>query len=86
MQTEATRLMTNPVKQILTERWLFTETDTKGNTLRQEEEILTLRWTYRQEMRYLFQLAGFTVEHEFSDYRESPPAYAAEQIYITRLA
>ena len=54
--------------------------------VRQEEEILRLRWTYRYEMRHLLELAGFEVEAEFSDFRGSPPAYGREQVWLARKA
>ncbi|MHC4066540.1 MAG: class I SAM-dependent methyltransferase [Planctomycetota bacterium] len=79
-----TRVGTDPVRQMLSERWRFREMDEAGNVLREETENLTLRWTYRQEMRYLFELSGFEIEVEFSDYQESPPAYGKEQLWITR--
>lgn len=74
----------DPVRQVLTEVWRFSETSAAGEVLRQEEEVLTLRWTYRQEMRYLFELTGFEVEDEFSDYAGSPPAYGGEQLWVVR--
>ena len=46
--------------------------------------MLTLRWTHRQEMRYLFELTGFEVEAEYSDFHRSPPAYGREQIWLAR--
>ena len=72
------------MKQVLTELWRFTEINEAGDVLRQEEEVLTLRWTYRQEMRYLFELVGFEVEAEFSDFHGSPPAYGKEQVWVAR--
>ena len=86
VRVEKVRLKTDPVTQVLTERWCFSEISNGGETLRVEEELLTMRWTYRQEMRYLFQLTGFTVESEFSDFRGSPPAYAKEQVWVVRKA
>lgn len=74
----------DPVAQVLTERHRFTEIGTWGKVVRQEERILRLRWTYRHEMRYLFELTGFDVLAEFSDFNESPPAYGNEQLWIVR--
>ena len=82
MKIEIVRLATDPVRQVLSERWRFREMDEAGNVLRQETEHLTMRWTYRQEMRYLFELAGFEIEAEFCDYAESPPAYGKEQLWV----
>jgi len=74
----------DPVAQVLTERHQFTEVDSWGRTIRQEERILQLRWTYRYEMLYLFELTGFEVVAEFSDFEESPPDYGKEQLWVVR--
>jgi hypothetical protein len=81
---EVIRHVNDPVRQVLTEVWRFTECDAAGKILRREEETLTMRWTYRQEMGYLFELTGFAVEAEFSDFHGSPPAYGREQVWIAR--
>jgi SAM-dependent methyltransferase len=68
--------------QTLEEIWRFEELDDGGKVLRQEEASLALRWTYRWEVRYLLELCGFEVEAEYSDFRQSPPAYGLEQIWV----
>lgn len=73
-----------PLQQLITEVWEFTELDDAGNALRSEQETLRMRWTYRFEMRYLLDICGFEVEAEYSDFRGSPPDYAAEQIWVAR--
>lgn len=73
------------LRQLFSEHWRFTELSSTGQLLRQEDEILQLRWTYRYEMRYLLELCGFTVEAELSDFSSSPPAYGMEQIWIARV-
>ena len=73
-----------PLTQTLTERWRFTERLDEGPILRQEEEELTLRWTFRQEMRHLAELCGLAVEREYSDFHRSPPAYGKEQVWILK--
>lgn len=78
------RRTTDPLVQVLTEVWEFTELDDDGNAIRREEETLRMRWTYRFEMRYLLELSGFEVEAEHSDFQGSPPEYAAEQVWIAR--
>lgn len=72
------------VAQVFEETWRFTEVDDAGRVLRQEEEVLRMRWTYRYEMRYLLELCGFTVEAEYSGYDKAPPAYGCEQIWVAR--
>lgn len=75
---------TDPYRQIITEHWRFTEHDENGDVVREEEDVLRLRWIYRQEMRYLFELTGFRVEGEFSDFHGDEPGYGKEQIWIAR--
>lgn len=72
----------NFVTQMLTEHWRFTEYDSEGKVLREEDEVLRMRWTYRYEMRHLLERSGFKVLKEYSDYSESPPAYGKEQIWV----
>ena len=84
VKVETLRHTNDPMRQVLTEVWGFSELDEAGKVLRNEEEVLTLRWTHRQEMRYLFELTGFEVEAEYSDFHRSPPAYGREQIWLAR--
>jgi SAM-dependent methyltransferase len=72
------------VRQTLVERWRFIESTPEGRVVREELEQLHLRWSYRYEMRYLLELAGFVVEEELSDYFGAAPAYAKEQIWVAR--
>lgn len=72
------------LNQVINEKWEFTELDAKGNVLRVEEEDLKIRWTYRWEMRHLFELTGFKVENEYSDFKGSPPDYGKEQLWVVR--
>jgi SAM-dependent methyltransferase len=81
---ESVSRSTDPLRQVFAEAWRFTETTDGGEVVRQEEETLILRWTYRWEMRYLFELTGFEVLAEFSDFHESPPAYGREQLWVVR--
>ncbi len=74
----------DPMTQLLREVWRFTERDGRGLIVRQEEEVLTMRWIFRWEMRYLLELCGFEIEAEHSDYMGAPPAYGREQIYTAR--
>ncbi len=84
VSVEAAGRSNDAVRQVFEETWRFTERDREGNTLRQEEEVLRMRWTYRYEMRYLLELSGFEVLAEYSDYDKSPPAYGKEQIWVAR--
>jgi SAM-dependent methyltransferase len=75
---------TDQVAQRFTEHWSFEELDELGHVGRSEIEALTLRWTFRHEMRHLLARAGLEPIAEFSDYDRSPPAYGLEQIWIAR--
>jgi SAM-dependent methyltransferase len=74
----------DPVSQTFAERWRFTERTEDGSVLRQEEEELRLRWTFRQEMRHLVELCDLAIEEEYSDFQRSAPAYGKEQIWVLK--
>jgi SAM-dependent methyltransferase len=69
------------VAQVLRETWRFTETDAAGSVVREVDERLVLRWTFRHEMRHLLELSGFVDLTEASDFEGSPPAYGREQVW-----
>jgi hypothetical protein len=60
--------------------------DPAGKLVLRDEATHHLRWSTRQEMLYLFELAGFKVDAEFSDFERRPPAYGKRQIWIVRPA
>jgi ubiquinone/menaquinone biosynthesis C-methylase UbiE len=74
----------DPVRQLVTETYRIEELDEGGKTLASEESSWTLRWSTRQEMRYLFELTGFEVIAEYSDFFRAPPAYGYEQLWVLR--
>lgn len=84
VRIEVADRMNDPLAQIFEETWRFTEVDRAGFVLRQEEEVLRMRWTFRYEMRYLLELCGFEVQAEYSDYHKSPPDYGKEQVWVAR--
>lgn len=84
VHVQASDRMNDSVAQVFEETWRFTEVDSEGAVVRQEEEVLRMRWTYRYEMRYLLELCGFEVLAEYSDYEKSPPAYGKEQVWVAR--
>jgi len=75
----------DPVRQVMREVWTFREHDAGGAVLLEESEILSLRWSFRHEMRHLFARAGIEVEAEYSDFQGSPPAYGKEQVWVVRV-
>ena len=76
----------DPALQLIVEDWTATEIDTSGKMLRTDTERLTLRWSLRSEMRLLFELAGLEVVAEYGDFRDGPPAYGREQVWVLRNA
>ena len=76
----------DPVRQRFTEHWEFAELDELGMRSGRTSRRLTLRWTFRHEMRHLLVRAGFEPVAEYSDYAGSPPAYGKEQIWVARRA
>ena len=84
VQVEVLERTNHTVDQLLEETWRFTEFSAPGVVLRQEEEVLRMRWLYRYEMRYLLELSGFEVVAEYSDFYGSPPDYGKEQVWVAR--
>lgn len=74
--------LNDPVAQILTEIWRWTEVDAEGRVVRTEMEELRLRWTYRHELHHLLELSGFRLLAEYSDFQRSAPAYGKELIVV----
>ncbi len=72
----------DPLTQIVSETWQWTERDKTGTVVSRSSDILRVRWTYRFEMQYLFELAGFTMQACYSDFFGHAPRYGAEQIWI----
>jgi SAM-dependent methyltransferase len=56
----------------------------RGRLLRRDRQTVTLRWTYRWEMRYLLELAGLKPVACYGDFRAGPPRYGAEQVWVAR--
>jgi SAM-dependent methyltransferase len=86
VRVEVLERFNDVVRQQLSERWRFTERDASDAIVREEIELLELRWSYRYEMMHLFELTGFVVEEEFSDFLGAPPAYGKEQLWVLRRA
>ena len=71
-------------RQVLAEVWRFTEISPGGDVVWEDLSQLELRWSFRPEMAHLFELCGFRVVDEFSDFDGSPPAYGGEQIWVVQ--
>ncbi|HWK44855.1 MAG TPA: class I SAM-dependent methyltransferase [Stellaceae bacterium] len=74
------------VEQIRRDVWCYIVVDVAGAVIREEHRVLTLRWSYRWEMRHLLARAGFEILAEYSDFAKSPPAYGREQIWVAQPA
>ncbi len=72
----------DPFRQILKEKWVFTDRNRKTGRLRRTVSMVAMRWTYRYEMKYLLELAGFKVRACYGDFHGGPPRYGAEQIWV----
>lgn len=62
----------DPVTQIMHGNWKFETLDDDGNVIGERVRPLTMRQTYRQEMRYLAELCGFEVVEVYRDYQWNP--------------
>lgn len=65
-----------PLVQVMREVWTWRD---GSRTWRSR---LTLRWTYRHEMRHLLELSGFRPIACHGDFRGGPPRYGREQVWV----
>lgn len=72
------------VRQRITERWRFREVSPDGTLVREQDELLQVRWMFRYEMQHLLELCNFEIEEELSDFFGAPPAYGKAQIWTAR--
>jgi ubiquinone/menaquinone biosynthesis C-methylase UbiE len=72
------------ISQTFSEKLLFEVIDQSSGVVACEDTSWSLRWTFRQEMRYLLELTGFEVIEQYSDFKGSPPAYGLEQVWVAR--
>ncbi|MEO8468398.1 MAG: class I SAM-dependent methyltransferase [Chloroflexota bacterium] len=75
----------DPATQVFIEHWRSTELDLDGTILRTQDESVSLRWTYRWEMRHLLELEGYEIEAEYGDFLGSAPVYGGEQVWVVRV-
>jgi SAM-dependent methyltransferase len=62
----------------------YEELDERGTVIAKTYKPLTMRFTFRQEMEYLLELCGFTVEALYGDHHGSPFRPGGAQIWIAR--
>ena len=76
----------DPLSQTFVETFRLERIDRSGKLVASDNATHHLRWATRQEMAYLFELCGFSVEAQYSDFDGAPPAYGKRQIWIVRAA
>lgn len=72
------------VTQIVEETILGEELNEGGDVVASAKIGWRLRWTFRQEVVYLLERAGFEIIAEYSDFYRAPPADAKEQLWLAR--
>ena len=81
---EVLRVRFDHLAQIRKDLWRYTEIGTSGQMLAEDTREMSLRWTYRWELRHLLELCGFAIETEYSDFAGSAAAYGKELIIVAR--
>jgi SAM-dependent methyltransferase len=74
----------DPIRQTIAETFRVEIVSTSGEVLAATETSFAIRWACRQEMAWLFELSGFEVVEQYSDFERSPPAYGRRQIWVVR--
>lgn len=59
----------NAVTQIMSGNWKFETLDDEGNVISERVRPITMRQTYRQEMKWLIELCGFELVDIYGDYK-----------------
>lgn len=59
----------DPVSQIVHGNWKFETLDDSGNVIAERVRPLTMRQTYRQEMKYLAELCGYELVDLYTGYK-----------------
>ncbi len=59
----------NPVSQVMSGNWKFETLDENGNVIEERIRPLTMRQTYRQEMKWLIELCGFELVEVYQNYK-----------------
>lgn len=84
VEFEVTARTLEPEHQLLRETWTTRELGANGEVLREEADVLTLRWSLRSELRHLFELTGFEVVGDYGDFHYGRPAYGREQVWVLK--
>ena len=68
----------NSITQIMSGNWKFETLDDEGNIIEERVRPVTMRQTYRQEMKWLIELCGFELIEVYSDYKQTPAGDSPE--------
>jgi SAM-dependent methyltransferase len=74
----------DPIRQTIAETFRLEVVGASGEVIAATETSFTVRWACRQEMAYLFELSGFEVVEQYSDFDRAPPAHGKRQIWVVR--
>jgi SAM-dependent methyltransferase len=74
----------DPIHRTIAETFRLDVVSGSGEVIAATETSFIVRWACRQEMAYLFELTGFDVVEQYSDFERSPPAYGKRQIWVVR--
>ena len=61
----------NAVTQIMSGNWKFETLDEEGSVISERVRPVTMRQTYRQEMKWLMELCGFELVDVYRDYKRT---------------
>jgi hypothetical protein len=72
----------DPESQIMSGIWVFEEYGEDGALFDIRKRPLKLRFTFRKEMEYLFELTGFKIKEVYGDYLKSEAKYPSWLIWV----
>jgi 2-polyprenyl-3-methyl-5-hydroxy-6-metoxy-1,4-benzoquinol methylase len=72
----------DPSNQLIEGEWKFIEYDEVGEKVKETEVPLRMRYTFRQEMKYLLELTGFNIEALYGSYDKKDTSYPSNLIWI----
>ncbi len=65
----------DPSQQLINGIWHFIEYDKQNRKVKETEVLLRMRYTFRQEMKYLLELTGFKIEQLYDSYDKRDAVY-----------
>lgn len=74
----------NPETQVSTGKWLFEEFGDNNEIISKRERPISMRYTFKKEMEYLFELCGFEILEVYGDYLKGEAKYPGWLIWVAR--